>query len=254
MNAQRTSRNINMNDVNNAIKNVLKSSRVGGFFYKRVLQPLWRMYRVPRDRKLMALHGYEVLSRIHQVMKKHAIPYYCDAGTLLGFIRDGGFIKGDDDFDFSIMPEPVGLGAVLKILVEEGYGYVHAFEYGGRVLECTVSDPYIGLPIDFFQSEYCDDKKMVLLVRYLRWFEDRDYTSSNDNSVLEFRFPSPSGIKEIEVHGVETSVPTNAEDILDAEYGPWRRPDPNFKSDMIPHVEAQAFAHKLTLKEALRFA
>ena len=109
----------------------------------------------------------------------------------------------------------------------------------------------MNLSIDVFQSEYLDDTRKKLIVRYLRWFNGRDYPTPQDNSVLEFQFAAPSGIKEVIVNGVTVDVPANAESILDDEYGPWRKYDPDFRSDMIPHVESLHFARRLTEEEAL---
>lgn len=238
--------------INDSLKSRLKRSKIGEFLYKNILQPIWRAYHIPHAIKLMDTKGYEVLARIHKVFRKHKIPYYCDAGTLLGFVRDGGFIKGDVDFDFSIIPDYRSLAKVLKALLDEGYRYVYGYSYCGRLLEFTVMDPQVNLTIDVFQSEYCTDDKTMLVVRYLRWFKGRNYQSDRDNSVLEFKFPAPTGIKELTVHGIIADIPENAETILDAEYGPWRVPDPNFKSDMIPHEESSYFAHRVDIDEALR--
>ena len=236
--------------INDLLKNCLKKTWLGETLYKKILQPIWLSYRLPRARKLMNEFGYDILARVHSAFRKHHIPYYCDAGTLLGFVRDGGFIKGDADFDFSVLPEYGSLAKALRALLSEGYRFVYAYKFQGRLLEFTVMDPKIQLTMDVFQSEYVDDTHKKLIVRYLRWFKGRNYPTPQDNSVLEFQFAAPTCIKEMVVHGVTVDVPENAEAILDDEYGPWRKPDPNFKSDMIPHVEAPYFAHRLTEEEA----
>ena len=237
--------------VNGFLKSILKRSRIGELMYKRVLQPVWRMYRTPKVRKLMDVHGYEVMRRLHSVFRKYNVPYYCDAGTLLGFVRDGGFIKGDADIDVSIMPDYGSLSKALKSLLCEGYRFIYGYKFQNRLLEFTVMDPAVNLTLDVFQSEYCDEEHRELLVRYLRWFEGRNYPSERDNSVLEFRFAAPVAIKEIMVNGVVVAVPENAEQILCDEYGQWRNPDPSFKSDMIPHVESPYFARRVSTEEAL---
>ena len=73
-----------------------------------------------------------------------------------------------------------------------------------------------------------------------------------EDTVLEFRFPAPTGVKEMVVNGVTVDVPENAEAILDAEYGPWRKPDPSFKSDMIPHEESKLFARRVDENQAIK--
>lgn len=236
---------------NDGLKRCLKTCAVGGILYKNILQPIWKAWRKPHIRRIMDAHGYELLARMHAVFRKYGIPYYCDGGTLLGFIRDGGFIKGDADLDVSVMPEYGSLTKVLKAFLDEGYRYIHAFDFEGRLLEFTVMDPKVELTMDVFLSEYCGEDKSTLLVRYLRWFKDRKYPTDRENTVMEFKFPAPIGIKEIVVHGVTVDVPRNAEAILDAEYGPWRIPDPSFNSEQIPHVESPHFARRVDEIEAL---
>lgn len=238
---------------NDRLKRSLKTSALGGILYKNVLQPVWKAWRKPHIRRLMDAHGYEMLARMHSVFQKYEIPYYCDGGTLLGFVRDGGFIKGDADLDVSVVPDYDALAKVLKAFLDEGYRYIHAFEFQGRLLEFTVMDPKVELTMDVFMSEYCGEDKSTLLVRYLRWFKDRKYPSDRENTVMEFKFPAPTGIKEIVVHGVTVCIPENAEEILDAEYGPWRTPDPSFNSESIPHEESKFFARRIDECEALAF-
>ena len=49
-------------------------------------------------KKSWAAH-LEVLAAVDAVCKKYNIPYFADAGTLLGAVRHGGFIPWDDDLD-----------------------------------------------------------------------------------------------------------------------------------------------------------
>ena len=237
--------------INDFLKSILKRNCIGEFMYKRILQPIWRIYHIPKIKKLMDAKGYDVMNRLHTIFNKYNIPYYCDAGTLLGFIRDGGFIKGDADIDVSVMPDYGALSKALKILLEEGYRFVYAYKFQSRLLEFTVMDPKVELTIDVFQSEYCDETHKKLLVRYLRWFKGRAYPTDRDNTALQFQFAAPSAIKTLKVKDITVAIPENAEKILDDEYGPWRQPDPSFKSDMIPHEESPYFAHRVDLEEAL---
>lgn len=236
--------------IKEAVKGVLKSVRCPSFIYEPIRMK-WRRYRRARAIREMDAHGYETMALLHGIFMKYEIPYYCDAGTLLGFIRDGAFIKGDADFDLSIIPESVSLNKVLKCLLAEGFRFMSAQDYNGRMIEFTVMHPKLSLNIDVFQSEYATLDKEWMIVRYLRWYNDVKYPSARDNTTLEFRFRAPKGLKTMEVHGVTVSVPVNAEELLDDEYGVWRVYDPTFKSDNLPHEVGKYYAHRLTLEEAI---
>ena len=45
---------------------------------------------------------YEQLEAVHPILKKHGIKYSVEGGTLLGALRNGGVIPGDDDVDLII--------------------------------------------------------------------------------------------------------------------------------------------------------
>lgn len=178
------------------------------------------------------------------MMVTNHIPYYCEAGTLLGFVRDNGFIDGDDDIDIAIMPDTVSPRKVLDCFLYEGFAFVHGFRIGGRTSEFTVRD-ISGITIDVFFHRYnpCDRRRVHQI--FMRWYPDRKYPDSLANNALRFDFVAPTGIKSITVGGVETSIPENAEQVLDSEYGPWRKPDPNFKSDSLKYVELEEFSYRI---------
>ena len=47
----------------------------------------------------------DLLSELDRVCKKYNIKYYAAFGTLLGAIRDKGFIPWDDDLDIRVFEE-----------------------------------------------------------------------------------------------------------------------------------------------------
>lgn len=231
-------------------KKVLKPLAIGRAVYP-IFQKIYRSYAIPARRRRLHKYGYEVLSRLHGLFKQNDVHYYCACGTLLGMVRDGGFIKNDDDIDIAILPGTTKLSDVLKILTDAGYGFVHAFEYDGRLLEFTVISPE-NIPIDVFMHKPYDDNSGFLHTIFIRWYPDRQYPSEKANTGLHFKFKGPSGLQSITVHGIEVVVPKNAEEVLDSEFGPWRVPDPNFKSEQLENEELKGFVNRLTLEEALK--
>ena len=108
------------------MQGVLKKTTIGRMIYPTV-QKCWRWYIIPKRRRLLQENGAKVLHDIHDLMTWCNIPYYCDAGTLLGLIRDKGFIPHDDDIDISIRAETICPAQVLKALIDAGYVFLHAF-------------------------------------------------------------------------------------------------------------------------------
>ena len=59
----------------------------------------------------------EMLAYLDAICKKHNIPYWITAGTLLGAVRHGGFIPWDDDSDIYIMEKD--FKKLIEILKKE---------------------------------------------------------------------------------------------------------------------------------------
>lgn len=231
------------------IKRVLKSTAIGRAIY-RPLNLLWkRRIGIPLRRRRLRAHGYEVLAHVHQFLSEKGIPYYCDAGTLLGFIRDKGFIKNDTDIDIAVMPEYVSLSRVLQVFLENGFRYKWGHAYENRFMEFTAQDIKTGLTVDVFQHERDPKDNRYFNEIFLRWYPDRNYPSDRNNSALKFHYVGPTGLKTIVEHGISVSVPTNSEEVLDSEFGPWRVPDPTFKSENTGYTELPGFSVRLTQEE-----
>lgn len=47
-------------------------------------------------------HLFEMLSDLAIILNKHNLRWWIDGGTLLGFVRNNGFIPWDDDMDISL--------------------------------------------------------------------------------------------------------------------------------------------------------
>jgi glycerol-3-phosphate cytidylyltransferase len=234
--------------IKDGVRKVLKSSWLGQKIYP-FFQKCWRAYAIPKRQKRLQKHGVSAMRRLHSLMIEKKIPYYCDYGTLIGFVRDNGFIKHDDDIDISIQPNTVKPVDVLKIFMDAGYGFVHGFNYEGRLIEFTVAD-VSGVTIDvFFPTELSEGK----INGYQPiWDPTRQYPSEKANTVIQYDFVEAVGVKTINVLGVAVLVPGNYDEVLTSEYGPWKVPDAKFNTvtDRV-HRELSGYAYRLTKEEAL---
>ena len=237
---------------NFGIRKVLKRSAIGRFVYPYV-QRLYRLYSIPMKRKRLQTHGVDCMRRLHQFLMSNGIEYYCDSGTLLGLVRDHGFIKNDDDIDISIVEGTIRPIHLLKKLLDAGYGFVHAFDYDGQIHEFTVADSS-HITIDFYFQTLKKGEENILDAWGVYWDPDKNYPSERANSVISYPFLKPSGFKLLDVLGIQVRIPSNETEVLESEYPNWRNPDPNFKHDgNIPHTDWPGYAYRLAKDEALAY-
>ena len=85
------------------IKKFLKSFRLGQVIYP-TLNKVYRWYSVPARRRNMKRNGYRVLDEVYEISIKHNLKCFAVFGSLLGYIREGGFIPHDCDLDFGVLP------------------------------------------------------------------------------------------------------------------------------------------------------
>lgn len=139
-------------------------------------------------------------------------------GTLLGFHREGDFIKGDDDFDggwVSDQTDPDKVKAETFDIVVElvKAGFWISFNRRGRLFRAQ-------LPDDVVDGIHLDLRPI--------WFESGNVWLHNHCSFAADRsdfLPVATG----KLRGVEVSVPAETEKFVRSHYGPgWKTPDPGF--------------------------
>lgn len=180
--------------------------------------------RVKRGiRKAMSSNGLRACDAVYSALSVREIPYWADHGTLLGIVRENGFIKNDLDIDFSVPPQ-VRLCDVYVALEKQGFALERGFAYRGEIVEITVS--YKGVGIDFFKCHPIDTRMGNFV-----FVTQQDPETWRVLSVMahERVRPQVEGLKEIRfgraAEKTRTYIPVNAEKILEAEYGDWRTPD-----------------------------
>lgn len=236
--------------VKESVKKILKSSGFGKLFYPLFQMPyLW--YAEPMKRRRLQKYGVVTLERFEAFMRKEGVPHCMEFGTLLGFIRDRGFIKHDDDIDVVIMPGVIEPVTLLKKFMDAGYGFIHGFDYKGKLIEFTVADPSqvtidIFLPVRNLENPEFFDYTIPF------WDPKIAYPNEKANSVRCTTYLGDADIRDIELFGLKIPVAGNAEAVLESEYGSWKVPDPNYKpEDHIKVKILEGFAFRVTKEEAL---
>lgn len=232
------------------VKKMLKSCALGRVVYEP-LHRLYRLYSVPHRRRMLQSRGRVVLQRIIDAFDRHHVPGFVAAGSLLGFVRDGGFMPHDDDIDVGVLPGEWSPVRLLRMLVEEeGFKFEFAFKFRERTVEFKVS--WDGVPIDVFCYERNDDDFYCTCFYY---FPEIHYPSENANSVWRIHEYNIQTIKKIHVMDMDVPVPSDPERVMEKLYGDdWRTPNPNWDDSMHPGREVMEgeFGYSVDYAEAIK--
>lgn len=180
----------------------------------------------------------QILLLICQHLAKQDIPYYVDAGTLLGLYRDGQLIPWDDDLDLAVASEHVsGVNAVLQHCLpmlesltgtpwavtehraQRGFGAVP--EGAIRGLKLHPQDSELKLPM------------LDVFVKYIAG-DTMDYVLSSRGISM----PSCHILHtdELQFRGVTLAIPSDVEDYLTLHYGDWRTPVKDWNLGMLQNA------------------
>ena len=214
------------------IKAVLKNSAIGRLVYEP-LHKLYRLYSVPHRRHMLRKNGVAVLKHLSDVFSRHGIPAYATYGTLLGFVRDSGFIQTDDDVDIGILPGRWTPSKLLRVLLnEEGFSFVFAFSYEDKVTEFKVS--YMGVPVDFF---FYEDTGNSFKAHAYYYFPSEVYPNDKANTAKMIVEPKVTELKNIDIFGIKFPAPSDSERVLAQLYGAdWRIPNAKWDDSMHPTI------------------
>lgn len=209
------------------IKKVLKSCRLGKLLYP-IVQRIYKIFNIPKKRRLLQRNGLEILRVLDSTLHDLNIEYFVDYGTLLGVIREGGFIKTDDDIDITICNPEVDARMLVRQLLERGFEFIHALEYQGKTRLFSMS--WRGTSVDFYLRDWSEDRAEYWI--YGIYFDPHlVYPGEEWNSCRRICYPLSMVPERFQFKGIIISIPHGAEDHLKFEYGvDWRIPDPSCKS------------------------
>ncbi|MCI9559989.1 MAG: LicD family protein [Lachnospiraceae bacterium] len=129
-----------------------------------------------------------LMKDFHNICKKHRIRYSLHAGTLLGAIREGGFIPWDDDADVSFLrTEYEKFKNVIKTQYEKDQlPFVCDFSFGARLIRQRAGKPIVWLDLyiyDFISENRLIQKlkiaELAFLMAWLRSTEEMYVTKAH---------------------------------------------------------------------------
>lgn len=153
------------------------------------------MYRKQDKMTIHEVHSelFDVLVEVDRIFDKFKIPYCLIFGSLLGCVRDNGFVPWDDDIDICIMPEywEKANKVLARYLNKERFFLINRYtrkQYPcwGLVTRVGVNgtarkmdyykdniDYKSGIFIDMFRVVNCPESKLVSIIwQYLMGFWD----------------------------------------------------------------------------------
>lgn len=175
----------------------------------------------PDDAKTMFL-------TITEILHENKLLFMPMFGTLLGFIRDHGFIKNDYDIDLMIYEKDFDkLINLIPVLHERGIDITRT------------SEPWV---YTFkYKSACCD----FYTIRKTAWPYNIRYCRIVENYIQKSFF---EGTQKAEVFDVQIDVPKNPECLLEYMYGKnWRIPQKGqakTQTNALVHINAYRFVKK----------
>ena len=201
----------------NCLKNLL--GRFPYIYYACAAAKSW--YVVRRNRVLLQRYGSKVLSLVHKELSG-VVPYYAAYGTLLGIVRENGFLHHDDDIDFCVLPCDVSIRKWLELLLESGFEFLGGYSYDGKIRQIALT--YKKLRVDFFLGERDENGNL----RYFEFWHQKSVTYSRKDALTCYANQSIEipNLMSFRLNGTATQIPKNYLEVLVAEYGKsWRTPD-----------------------------
>ena len=211
---------------------VVKSLPVGRRLYP-VLLSCYKAIITPLRRRRLRRYGFRILGELNDVFEYNGIEYYLAFGTLLGIIREGGFIAHDDDMDLLVNAQDIkDAKSVVAMMLEHDFKFKHVLVASGKILFYTFEK--YGVSVDFWCFDRLTDNSGFYF--YLAYTNlNIHYKKANQCSWYRIKQPNISLGKKIEKDGAQFLIPDNAIEMLEAFYGKsWKTPDRNWVAEDSP--------------------
>ncbi len=184
------------------IKTIILKIRSNFYLWKLINTILFKS-----DKAIYKKHCLKNLVTATTVLDKLKINYWLTDGTLLGFYRDGDFIKNDFDVDLAVFIDELN-PSLIKEFENQGMYLLRSSGKKECGLEYTFSRKGVNLDIFFFYKE----KDYIW---HAAWLYDE---------IIRFRYPYQQ--YRINTYlGHQFRTPENIEEYVRTKYGEgWRKP------------------------------
>lgn len=205
------------------IKPIIKENKFLNYLYYDIYIKIKSYPKKKKKIRLIQKNGFELLDNMHNILNREKIDFFIDFGTLLGIIREDGFIKHDLDMDIGVIKEnEKTTSRVKESLLGHGCVLKHEYKYKGNVVEQS----FLFKKIKFDICYYEQDKVKSKCYLFYRDSEENIKYTDNSMSVVQMTYDKIKGIEKYKVGTHEFNIPVDAEKLLEEKYGPdWRIPN-----------------------------
>ena len=145
--------------------------KIIGRFARKHMMGLYKIYEkifwnIVGKRKNKGLHtlGYKYLNKMTEVLDESGLCYFITYGTLLGMIREGGFLGHDEDIDIGVIcDDQFSWERIEDAMKKIGMNKKHQFRLNGEVTEQTYAVDT--LSVDFFLFYEKDEEHHIEIGR-----------------------------------------------------------------------------------------
>jgi len=162
----------------------------------------------------MALKAFKEFKDVADSLE---IEFFLIYGTLLGAIRDKGFVKGDTDIDVGVKHEELipKIQELRNKLLEKGF-VVYGFSY----------------PYDYCRALNIYKYETLIDIRNFETVGEDTFLQRIDSNRFDIANVFPKEIftpyRKIQFYNMKVNVPQKAEKWLEINYGDWKTPDSEF--------------------------
>ena len=172
--------------------------------------------KIDGDRqKLLKENAHQILKEFEEVSNQLGHKIWIEAGTLLGYVREGAILSHDIDMDFAMLnPKDASeLDRIIEFLAERNFVLNRKLLYKGDVKEISFS--YNGLNVDIILFERVNEK---VISTTMIWYGMNALNKPVDIEAFYYELPMEE-LKQVSFMDATTYVPTNPVDYLKGYYG-----------------------------------